>query len=677
MLLGWAVLASAGPPAGLAAGAVRYARLIHACPPPRPGRASCFAVERRPVAAASASAAGVHPYTVGAGARTYGLAGGLTPADLASAYGYEPTVGGAGQTIGIVDAYDDPEIGKDLKTFDEHYGLEECTKPYGCFRKVDEKGKESPLPAEDIGWSQEISLDVETARAACRQCNILLVEANSPEYTDLAKAVDEAVALGATEVSNSYGGPEEEILQEAGVKEAYEHPGVVITAAAGDDGYDDWDSWDNRLVPPAMPDAPASLPSVVAVGGTSLKLNEDGTRASETVWNDDGFKDTNHFPPGYVGGGGCSTLFEAQPFQLDAAGFSASGCEGKRLSVDVSADADPYTGFDIYDTFDYCTATKNACDAEEEELEEANAWQTFGGTSLGTPLIAALYALAGGDAALKYPALTLYGHLGQASSLYDVTEGGNGYCDGEPVSLCGHPNKGGIVLDCEGTSACDARTGYDGPTGVGTPNGLEAFKPLTEAEVKAKEAQEAKERQEAKEAKERQEAKEAKERQEAKEAKERQEALAAAASLAAAGSKAVAGFQGVLIPPVPDASLASTGLQESSKGTVTLKIGCPSGESACVGTVGLRTLSAVVADLAGAAKSKARILTLATGSFDVPGGQVRTVTLHLSAKARALLARLHSVRVRVTLLAHDAAGATHNTVTIGTLRAPKAKHGKG
>ncbi len=666
-LLCWVSFAAAAP-AGQAAGIVQYARLQHACPAPQSGRASCMAVAREPVPASSADAAGVRPYVAGAGAKTVGLAGGFTPEDLATAYGYTPTVGGANQTIGIVDAYDDPDIEANLKSFDEHYGLGECT---GCFQKVDQEGKASPLPIKDPeGWSQEISLDVEVARSACHECHILLVEADSPEYKDLAAAVNEAVKLGATEVSNSYGGPEKEIVK-AGVRADYEHPGVVITAAGGDLGYDDWNYALEGIKPPAVPDAPASLPSVVAVGGTSLELNENGTRKNETVWNDDGPLDGKDFPPGYVAGSGCSTLFEAEPFQQQLTGFAATGCGSKRSSVDVSADADPYTGFDIFDTFNYCKETAKACTTKEEkeltkEIEKHGGWQTFGGTSLATPLIAGLYALAGGEAGLKYPAaLPLYGHLGQAS-LFDVTQGGTGYCDGEPVSVCGHPNTEvdpplELVVDCEGTSACDARTGYDGPSGVGTPNGLEAFKPLfptavitppatveegeaatfgsasssdpypggaitgwlwkwgdgtettgvanpthtypeacdyhvsltvtdnygltssqveqvvhvsgktegeeakcDEAEKRAEEAQKA--ARQLQEAKERQEAKETQEAKEAKEARERQEALGAAAAIN------VASFHSVLPPPVPDATLASTSLQESTKGTVTLKI---------------------------------------------------------------------------------------------------------
>ncbi len=138
----------------------------------------------------------------------------------------------------------------------------------------------------------------------------------------------------------------------------------------------------------------------------------------------------------------------------------------------------------------------------------------------------------------------------------------------------------------------------------------------------------------------------------------------------------VAGFQAAAAPPLPDAQLASTALVASLSGIVSVKVSCPAGESSCSGTVTLRTLKAVVASLASAAKSKGSILTLATGSFTVAGGKVTTVKLHLSAKARALLARSHVLRARATIVAHDPVGASHTTQIVVTLRAASARRGK-
>jgi PKD repeat protein len=777
----------------LAPKGIGYARVSRACHAPKPGDATCFALVRIPVVSAAAGEPGVRPYAAGAGAVESGPTGGLTPAELASAYGYDPTAGGSGQTIAIVDAYDDPNIESDLGAFDTEYGIAACTKANGCFTKVSQTGSTTSLPEADTsGWSVEISLDVETAHSVCPNCKVLLVEAKTPAFENLATAVSEAVTLGATEVSNSYGGPEDEPgpIEEA----AYDHSGVVIAAATGDDGYDNWTELNEGYEPPGRPNMPASLPSVVAVGGTTLELDEQGKRKSETVWNGNGPLDDSEFAEGATGGG-CSTLFNAKPWQQSAPGFAATGCGRKRLTADVSAVANPYTGFDIYDSYD--------CGKECEAFGAGEGWLTIGGTSLSTPLISSLYALAGGSNGVSYPSLTLYGHLGDASSLHDVTEGGNGYCDAAPESECGHPDAFGALfegyalkVDCEYTTACDAATGFDGPSGVGTPNSLSLFKPLLPAAAitppasakpsiaasfsasgssdpypgamlsyswswgdgtpggtgatpshtyaapgeytvtltvsdnygfksapvtavvkvtgpTTKEIEEAAARKKEEEAAARKKEEEAAAKKKAEEAaaaklkveEEEEEALAAkkheaevaatkqhAEELAAAkkseeeaaakssvnaGTQGVNGFQSSLAAPVPDAELADTSLQVSLSGAVTLKISCPAGETNCSGTITLRTLTAVIAGEGNAARQRRSVLTLATGSFTVPGGKVRAVTLHLSAKARALLARVRTLRARATLLAHDLQGASHSANPIVTLRAPKAHHGKG
>jgi hypothetical protein len=161
--------------------------------------------------------------------------------------------------------------------------------------------------------------------------------------------------------------------------------------------------------------------------------------------------------------------------------------------------------------------------------------------------------------------------------------------------------------------------------------------------------------------------------EEAASAKRHEEEAAASTNVS---KESVASFESVGAPVVPDAQLAGTALLASSSGLVSIKISCPTSESGCSGTVTLRTLNAVVASLAGAAKSKGSILTLAIGSFTVVGGKVATVKLHLSAKARALLARLHVLRARATVVAHDPAGASHTTQIVVTLRAAGARRDK-
>jgi hypothetical protein len=458
LLGGGALRAWASPPISQAG--MLHAKVRQICPAPKPGDAACFALALAP---APASAVGARPYQAGAGALSRGPAGGLTPADLASAYGYIPSIGGAEQTVALVDAYDDPDIEKDLGAFDSEYGLAACTKANGCFKKVSQTGSTTSLPPKDkVGWSLEMSIDVEMAHSVCESCKILLVEAESESLANLAASVNEAVMLGASEVSNSYGAPESQMG--ASEQAAYNHPGVVIAAAAGDSGYLNWDYVADFLAAPGMPNAPASLPTVVAVGGTSLKLKTNGTRKSETVWNDSGRPSHKEFKRFSATGGGCSTLFTAPSWQQNAPGWTSTACGTKRLDNDTSAVADPYTGFDIYDSYVY-------------EPAFTPGWLTVGGTSLSSPLITALYSLAGGSHGASYPAATLYTHFGEASALHDLTKGGNGYCDGEEAGPCGEPaiNEELGDIDCEDTTACDAALGLDGPSGVGTPNGLSAF----------------------------------------------------------------------------------------------------------------------------------------------------------------------------------------------------------
>ena len=682
--------ASLAKPARGHRGATRYARAAHACPRPKPGRATCFALVRVPVSAAAAAQPGVRPFRVGDGALESGPAGGLTPEQIATAYGFKGAGSGEGQTVAVVDAYDDPNIEADLGAFDTYYGIAPCTKANGCFEKVGQTGKANVLPkADKEGWSVEISLDVEMVHSTCPKCHVLLVEANNPEFSNLAVAVNEAVKLGATEVSNSYGGPEGSLGSTE--KAAYSHPGVVIAAATGDEGYNDW-TYINPLEEVEgeyreylellkkeadRPNMPASLPSVVAVGGTSLYLTEEGKREAETVWNGNGPLDEAEFEG--TTGGGCSTMFTAPPWQQSAPGYGATGCGGKRLTADISAVADPNTGFDIYDT-DNCGP---AC----EEYGAGEGWLTIGGTSVATPLISGLYGLAGGANGVSDPALTLYGHLGESSSLFDVTEGGNGFCD-DDGQACGANAYFGLSVDCEGTTACNAAPGFDGPSGVGTPNSLALFKPLsptavispppkifsgiaatfsaasssdpypgasptytwswgdgtpsgngvtpthtyatpgqyevtltvsdaygfksapvaTKVTVVEKTAQEIKEEEEAaakKKAEEEAAAKKAEEEAAAKKkaeeevaatkkaeeeaaatkkaeeeaaAKKKAEAEAAARLLLATGTQEVKAFHSSLAP-VPDATLASSSLQVSSSGHVTLRISCPAGRA--------------------------------------------------------------------------------------------------
>lgn len=321
---------------------------------------------------------------------------GYGPVQFVTGYGLS-TNAGAGQTIAIVDAYDDPNIESDLGVYSNQYGLPPCTTANKCFQKVDQRGG-TKYPTKNAGWALEISLDVEIAHAVCPACKILLVEADSNSTTNLLTAINTAVKLGATVVSNSWGASE--FSTETSYDSYLNHPGVPITVSSGDNGYGvEW---------------PAASQYVTAVGGTTLTLNSNSTRAKETVWSG--------------AGSGCSAYVPKPGWQKDA------GC-ARRTVADAAADADPNTGAAIYDSVRY---------------QGQAGWFQVGGTSLASPLIAAVYALAGNGSGINNGSY-VYAH---ASSLYDVTSGSNGSC---------------------GSYLCTGLTGYDGPTGNGTPNGTGAF----------------------------------------------------------------------------------------------------------------------------------------------------------------------------------------------------------
>jgi hypothetical protein len=704
---------AARPPQGAPTG---YARVHGACQAPRAGHASCFALVRTPASAAEAARPGVERFELRDGAASAGPAGGLTPAELAGAYGYDPDLAPpTAQTIAIVDAFNDPAIESDLGKFDSQYGLPECTEADRCFEKVGQSGT-ATLPGDDeAGWSAEIALDVEVAHSTCRQCKILLVEADSSSFADLGAAVDTAVGLGATEVSNSYGGPEGEFSEAAD----YEHPGVVISAATGDTGFNGWLDEDF----PDRPNIPAAIPAVVAVGGTTLELAEDGARASETVWNGNGRFDELEFSEGATGGG-CSTTFTAQPWQLDASGFAATGCAAKRSATDVAADANPLTGFDIYDSYN--------CGKECERFKaKGTEWLTIGGTSLATPLISALYGLSGGSDGVSDPALTLYGHLGEPAAAFDVSQGGNGFCDDEGSS-CGIDREleeyfaeSGWEVDCEGTTACNAAPGFDGPSGVGSPNSLALFEPRRPLAVIAPPAKalagvaadfggaassdpypggapltyswnwgdgspagtgsesshsylqpgrytvtltvtDAYGIASAAAVTEVLVAERTATELEAEAAAKRKASEEAAAvkkqaeTAAAAGART--GVSAFKARADPDVTLERVRAKVGATGKLVLTVECPAGETGCAGTITLAVPASVD-------RGNHRSVAIARASFALAGGRQEAVTLRLSRGARALLRRTGLLRVRAMILASDPAGARHRTVLVVVLRA--------
>jgi IPT/TIG domain len=426
------VLALAGCASAFAAPAA--SRVQRICSAARPGAASCMAMKLVPAsqtgggpAASVAEQAAQTPGGAGP-AVTYKhpFAGYLTPQSLHAAYALPDEAAASSlQTVAVVDAYDDPSAEADLGVYDATFGLPACTTANGCFRKINQEGQASPLPEKEGEWASEISIDVQMAHAICQGCRVLLVEADNEEFTSLGAAVNAAVNAGATEISNSYAGPEEPALADTFTEynaDYYRHPGVVVTASSGDCGYLN----EACLGKAGTADFPADSPNVVAVGGTALEGS--GETWSSTVWAE--------------GGSGCSSIFSAPQWQAGVADFAATGCGGERSIADVAAIGDPETGVDVYDS-------------TPEGNGNPTGWGVWGGTSVASPIVAAEFALAGGAHGVPYPAATLYSHAGEADDLYDVISGSNG--------------------NCAGATSCRAVVGFDGPSGIGSPVGLGAF----------------------------------------------------------------------------------------------------------------------------------------------------------------------------------------------------------
>jgi subtilase family serine protease len=359
---------------------------------------------------------------------TTSFAGGYTPTDIQSAYALPATPAAGtdfnwnGRTVAIVDAYDNPNAASDMLVYRQTFNLPLCATTSATptvddltscfFTKVNQTGQKSPMPAGNVGWGQEINLDVQAVSASCPSCKIVLVEANSNSYTDLGAGVNTAAALGADAISNSYGGAEFRAETSATYNAPYNHPGVAITVSTGDAGYG--------------VQFPAASQYVTAIGGTTLTRDTSVRGWTESAWSG--------------AGSGCSAYVAKPAFQPGV------GSCATRTVADVSAVADPNTGLAVYDSYG-STAGQN--------------WYVVGGTSLASPVVASVYALAGNTggtaSAIKYAEYP-YAHT---AGLNDVRTGSNGNCT--------------VGRKTANLALCTAMTGYDGPTGLGSPNGLSAF----------------------------------------------------------------------------------------------------------------------------------------------------------------------------------------------------------
>lgn len=383
-----AAVAGTAAAAAPAAAAPETATSAPLCPR-LPGRKWCLALQQEPTrSTATSRSAPATPY-------------GLGPADLRAAYRVPATAATA--TVAIVDAYDEPDAEANLAAYRAQFGLPPCTTANGCFRKVNQHGDTTPLPAYNSGWAGEINLDLQMVSAICPSCHLLLVESDDDDSSgapNMELAVQQAATLGARFVSLSWGGSE--FAQQSYLDSYLAAPGVTYVAASGDNSYGtDW---------------PAALPNVISVGGTALYRDTGTARGwRESAWGGS-----------YGGtGSGCSA-YESQPaWQAQLAALRAV-CTHRAMN-DLAVVADPATGVAVY---------------------TGGGWHVYGGTSAGAPMIAAMEAIngpgAGGTAAVAYP----YAH---PDAFNDVTSGSNESC---------------------GNLLCEGVAGWDGPTGIGTPNGL-------------------------------------------------------------------------------------------------------------------------------------------------------------------------------------------------------------
>ena len=448
--LGWALLLVAGAlsPAVTGASAQAPASIVDAttgqsdaatvvpipaCPPSTPVRATCAAQ----VLGVRGSGSLVHPrlrrpsspnrllrsrargsHAASATVAAAGQPQPGTPAYLQQAYDLAYLsqtggidAGGTPTTIAIVDAFDDPTAEADLATYRSEFGLAPCTSANGCFSEYDQNGGTSYPTATSSDWELETSLDLDAVSALCPNCHIDLIEADSDAVTDLATAQLEAGSLpGVTAISDSWdvalSGWDAREFASSG---QYSFPGVTTIAASGDLGYPG--SHAN--------DFPAALPDVTAAGGTTLTpASTSGVQSvreyTETAWSD--------------AGSGCNWAATKPTWQTD------TGCKG-RSYADVSADADPDSGMQVYDS-------------------AGGGWIVAGGTSLASPLIAAYYAVVGSAGqGPSWPYLN-------ASALNDPSTGSNNSAAGSCTATLSY--------------ICNAGLGYDGPTGVGSISGAVA-----------------------------------------------------------------------------------------------------------------------------------------------------------------------------------------------------------
>lgn len=341
---------------------------------------------------------------------------GHSPAEIRHAYGFDQirflsgkvAGDGAGQTIAIVNPFDDPNIAADLHQFDQQFGLPDPP----ALLKLDQRGGQG-FPAVNARWASETALDVEWAHAIAPAATIALVEADSANLSDVIQAVDTARHLpGVSVVSMSWGTQEfesEQLLDVLFTTPAA-HGGVTFVAAAGDVASGSSTQW------------PAISANVLSVGGTSLSIDSgSGTYVAESVW---------------AGSAGGTSSFEPGTAQQ----------VGARTVPDVSYNADPASGYAVYNTVPF---------------EGRSGWQVVGGTSAGAPQWAALVAIADQGRQLN-GSEPLDGSTGTLPMLYQIASIGF--------------NSVGDSLTTDASSS-----GYTASTGLGSPRADQVAQALSDA----------------------------------------------------------------------------------------------------------------------------------------------------------------------------------------------------
>ena len=368
----------------------------------------------------------------GAGDASSPATGAMTPADVVAAYALAASTGAHGQIVAIIDMPDTTAFA-DLSKYRSTFGLPalpQCDNglPDGktpCFAQVDASGNPNATSLDCPGADPETGLDEEMVSASCPDCSILLVQlsnaTNGPSYTDFTQAVQTAAKLGAVATSISFGIPEQ-----GGEPTGYTTTGHLVLAASGDSGYE------NVLDPQIgghSPSYPASAPDVLGIGGTNL-VGLGGSSYGEKVWNDG---------QGGATGSGCSTEFPMPGFQTTflSSHADAFGMCTNRDSVDLSAAAE-------------FTPAGAPHPEGIAEYDSQGQWSQVVGTSAASPMVAGIFTRLGVAVAISNDLGFPYEHT---AAFNDVTIGNN------------------LVGNTCSDDSCTAGPGWDGPTGVGSPNG--------------------------------------------------------------------------------------------------------------------------------------------------------------------------------------------------------------